>query len=52
MNNPEKTEREIKNGQFRENGKIGHTRRRQIKQNYNTICVGHQTDRIKYIVRS
>jgi hypothetical protein len=35
------TEGAIKNGQFRETGNIGHTRRRQTKQKHNTICVGH-----------
>ena len=29
------------NGQSRETGNIGHTRRRQTKQKHNTICVGH-----------
>jgi len=28
------------NGQFRETGHIGYTRRRKSKQKYNTICVG------------
>ena len=32
----------IENGQCRENGKIGYTRRRKTKQKYNTICVEHQ----------
>ena len=31
----------IKNGQFRETGNIGYTRRRKGKQKHNTICVGH-----------
>ena len=31
----------IKNGQSRETGNIGYTRRRQTKQKHNTICVGH-----------
>jgi len=35
----ESTEGTIKNGQSRE---IGYTRRRQTKQNHNTICIGHQ----------
>ena len=35
----ENTEGAIKNGQSRETGKIGYTRRR--KQKHNTICVGH-----------
>ena len=39
MDNPEKT---AKQGTQDEDKK---------KQNYNTICVVHQTDRIKYIVR-
>ena len=36
------------NGQSREAGNIGYTRRRKAKQNHNTICVGHhyaQTNR-------
>ena len=33
------TEWAIKNGQSRETGNIGYTRRRQTKQKYNTICV-------------
>ena len=37
----ENTERTIKNGQSRETGNIGHTRRRKTKQKHNTICVGH-----------
>jgi len=37
----ENSEGEIKNGQSRETGNIGYTRRRQRKQKYNTICVGH-----------
>ena len=31
----------IKNGQSRETGNTGYTRRRQTKHNHNTICVGH-----------
>jgi hypothetical protein len=31
----------IKNGQSRETGNIGYTRRRQTKQKLNIICVGH-----------
>jgi len=31
----------IKNGQSRETGNIGYTRRRKTKQKHNTICVGH-----------
>jgi hypothetical protein len=38
----ENTEWTIKNGQSREIGNIGYTRRRQEKQIHNTICVGHQ----------
>ena len=34
----ENTEGAIKNGQSRETGNIGYTRR---KKNHNTICVGH-----------
>ena len=30
-----------KNGQSRETGNIGYTRRRKTKQKHNTICVGH-----------
>ena len=30
----------MKNGQHRETGNIGYTRRRQAKQKHNTICVG------------
>jgi hypothetical protein len=37
----ENTEGAIKNGQSRETGNIGYTRRRKTKQTYNTICVGH-----------
>ena len=29
------------NGQFRESGNIGYTRRRKTKQKYNTISVAH-----------
>ena len=35
------TEGAIKNGQSRETGNIGYTRRRQAKQQHNTICVGY-----------
>jgi hypothetical protein len=31
----------MKNGQHRETGNIGYTRRRQAKQKHSTICVGH-----------
>ena len=31
--------------QPRETDKIGYTRRRQTKQNHNTVCVGHTTMR-------
>ena len=37
----EKNEVAIKNGQSRETGNIGYTRRRQTKQKYNTMCGGH-----------
>jgi len=37
----ENTERAIKNGQSRETGTVGYTRRRQTKEKQNTICVGH-----------
>jgi len=33
----EDTERANKNGQYRETGNIGYTRRRQTKQKHNTI---------------
>ena len=55
MDNPEKlatqgtqdkytlqnTEGAIKNGQFRDTGNIGYTRRRKTKQRHNTICFDH-----------
>jgi hypothetical protein len=41
MDNPEKTEGAIKNGQSRETGNIGYIRRRKIKQKHNIICAGH-----------
>ena len=34
------TEGAITNGQSRETGNIGYTRRRKTKQKHNTICVG------------
>ena len=37
----ENTEGAIKNGQSRETGNIGYTRRIQTKQKHSTICVGH-----------
>ena len=37
----ENTEGAIENRQSRETGNIGYTRRRQTKQTYNTICIGH-----------
>ena len=37
----ENTEGAIQNGQSRETGNIGYTRRRKTKQKHNTICVGH-----------
>ena len=37
----ENTEEAIKNGQSRDTGNIGYTRRRQTKQKHYTICVGH-----------
>jgi hypothetical protein len=37
----ENTEVAIKNGQSREISNIGYARRRQTKQNLNTICLGH-----------
>jgi len=36
----ENTDGLIKNGQSRETGSIGYTRRRQAKQKHNAICVG------------
>jgi len=35
------TEGAITNGQSRETGNIGYTRRRKIKQKHNIICVEH-----------
>jgi hypothetical protein len=47
----ENTERAIKNGQSRETGNIGYTRRRKTKQKHNTICVWHHhTQRNTYNV--
>jgi len=37
----ENTEGAMNNGQSKEIGTLGHTRRRQTKQKQNTICVGH-----------
>jgi hypothetical protein len=37
----ENTEGAMKNVQYRETGNIRYTRRRQTKQKYNTLCVGH-----------
>ena len=37
----ENTDGAINNGQSRETGNIGYTRRRKTKQKHNTICVGH-----------
>ena len=37
----ENIERENKNGQSRETGTTGHTRRRRSKHKHNTICTGH-----------
>jgi len=37
----ENTKGAIRKGQSRETGSIWYTRRRQTKQKYNTICVGH-----------
>jgi hypothetical protein len=36
----ENIEGAINNGQSRETGNMGYTRRRKIKQTHNTICVG------------
>ena len=35
------TERAIQNGQSKETGNIGYTRRRKTKHKHNAICVGH-----------
>jgi hypothetical protein len=43
----ENTEGSIKNGQSRETGNRGYTRRRQTKQKHNTICVGHHYTQAK-----
>jgi len=37
----ENTEETIKDGQSRETGIIGYTRRRKTKQKHKSICVGH-----------
>ena len=37
----ENTERAIKNGQSRDTGNIGHTRRRKTKQKHSTLYVDH-----------
>jgi len=37
----ENTEGAMKNGQSRETGNIGQTRRRKTKTQHNTICVRH-----------
>jgi hypothetical protein len=42
----ENTEGAIKNGQSRETGNIGFTRRRQTKQKHNTLCVGNHYTQI------
>ena len=39
----ENTEGAIKNGQSRETGNKGYTKRRQAKEKHNTICVGHHS---------
>ena len=39
----ENTEGAIKNGQSRETGNIGYTRRRKTKEKHNTICVRHHS---------
>jgi hypothetical protein len=50
MDNPEKLyikvreyRRDNKNGQSRETGNKGYTKRRQAKEKHNTICVGHHS---------
>ena len=40
--------RAIKNGQSRETGNIGYTRRRKTKQKHNTIYVGHHYAQANY----
>jgi hypothetical protein len=42
----ENTEEAIKNGQSRETGNIGFTRRRKTKQKHNTLCVGNHYTQI------
>ena len=37
----ENTEWTIINGQSRETGDMGYTRRRKTKQKHNAICIGH-----------
>ena len=37
----ENSERAIQNGQSKETGNIGNTRRRKTKHKHNAICVGH-----------
>jgi len=37
----ENSERAIQNGQSKETGNIGYTRRRKTKHKHNPICVGH-----------
>jgi hypothetical protein len=37
----ENSERAIQNGQSKETGNIGYTRRRKTKHKHNAICVGH-----------
>ena len=44
----ENTEGSIKNGQSRETGNIGYTRRRQTKQTHNTIFKGFHNDFFKW----
>ena len=41
--------RGIKNGQSRETGNIGYTRRRKTKEKHNTICVGHNYYTYMYV---
>jgi len=39
----EKTERDIKNGQSRENGNIGYTRKTKQKTQHNALDMNHYT---------
>ena len=41
MDNPEKTDGAMKNGQSRENGNIGYARRRKTKQKHSALDTTH-----------